>query len=184
MEEVWKDIKEFKGLYQVSTLGRVRSVDRDVNTLRGVRHYKERVLSAAIGTNGYYGVVLRRDGQSFSKMVHRLVAETFIGVPDNVEVDHIDYNKLNNQVSNLQILSHVDNVRRSYHYVHIYDRHGSRNPRAKDIICVDGNNTYNVSNCGKEFCKRIGMNYSTFRYKMQNGGIIINSKLYKYEDAS
>ena len=183
MEETWRDIVDFEQLYQVSNFGRVRSVDRTILTQRGPFRYKGKILSPSIGTNGYYGLVLRKNGCAYPKMIHRLVAEAFIGIPPNMEVDHIDFNKLNNHISNLQILSHISNVRRSSWYNSGYNKSGEHNPRAKSIVRIANGKQILVSNCGKEFCKGLGMNYSTFRAKMQKGGIIINNITYKYGTA-
>lgn len=93
MEEIWKDVKGFEGRYQVSNLGRVRSLDWP-------RH-KGRVLKLMIGKKwGYYVVNLAHiDGYVKTFNVHRIVAMTFIPNPDNLpEVNHKDENKLNNVV--------------------------------------------------------------------------------------
>ena len=97
MTEIWKDIEGLEGLYQVSTKGRVRS-------LRG-KNIK--ILKQSSTTSGYLFIRL------FYKTyyVHRLVANAFIPNPNNLsDVDHIDNNKKNNNISNLQWLSHRDNI--------------------------------------------------------------------------
>lgn len=104
MEEIWKDIKGFEGLYQVSNIGRVKSLSRTVrsNTC-GFRELPERILSNCKSSCGYNLVVLCKNGRRYNKMVHRLVAETFIYNPnDYKEVNHKDENKLNNIVTNLE----------------------------------------------------------------------------------
>lgn len=93
MEEVWKDIKGFEGRYQVSNLGRVRSLDWP-------RH-RGRILKLMIGSRwGYYVAHLSHvDGYAKTCSVHRLVAMAFIPNPDNLpEINHKDENKLNNVV--------------------------------------------------------------------------------------
>ncbi|MDE3290425.1 HNH endonuclease [Lacticaseibacillus paracasei] len=99
-KEIWKDIEDYKGLYQVSNLGRVRSLERvDSNG-----HYvKEKVLASFPNRNGYFKVNLYRDRNIKQVSIHRLVAAAFLDNPDNLpEVNHIDEDKSNNAVSNLE----------------------------------------------------------------------------------
>ena len=100
MEEIWKDVVGFEGLYQVSDLGRVKSL-----------HYKmtdqERVLVPVPDRIGY----LRVKFKSKVKLVHRLVWETFIGpISPGFEVNHINEDKSDNRLSNLNLLTHKENV--------------------------------------------------------------------------
>lgn len=90
MNEIWRDIKVYEGLYQVSSLGRVKS-------LRTNKIKSNRI------TNGYYYVSLWKDNTEKQLKVSRLVAEAFIPNPDNLPcVNHKDENKLNNTVENLE----------------------------------------------------------------------------------
>lgn len=120
MEEVWKPIKGYEGLYEVSNLGNIRSLDKVVMCVRngkelGVLH-KGKVLKPSKRQHGYLGVMLYGRGghktrgfKTFS--IHRLVAEAFIPNPDRLpEVNHIDEDKTNNAVTNLEWMSHVDNT--------------------------------------------------------------------------
>ena len=95
MNEIWKDIIGFEGHYQVSNKGKVRSIKN--NKIKELKPYKE------IKRCGYLSVYLRLPGQKFTKKVHRLVAEAFIPNPNGFpEVNHIDENKENNCVENLE----------------------------------------------------------------------------------
>lgn len=103
MKETWKPVVGFEGAYEVSTLGRVRSVDRIIE--RGTQKMevrgKERVLCKR--WSGRLYVTLRKDGRTFNKSVHRLVAEAFIPNPFRLpEVNHRDENPQNNAVDNLE----------------------------------------------------------------------------------
>lgn len=90
MEEIWKDIEGYEGLYQVSNLGRVRN-----------KHNK--ILRYRISNCGYYRYALCKDGKYKYLSIHRLVAEAFIPNPDNLPcVNHKDENKKNNFVDNLE----------------------------------------------------------------------------------
>lgn len=105
MMEVWKDITEFQGMYQVSSLGRIKSF----------RGKTERILQLTISKRGYYVVGLWRNQKNRLCTIHRLVALHFIDNPGNKrEVNHIDSNKLNNSVSNLEWATPKEN---SYHAI-------------------------------------------------------------------
>lgn len=121
MTEIWKDITGYEGLYQVSNLGRVRSLDRYVTHSRGVVKYirKGCVLKQNTDKGGYKYVGLYKDGKVKYIKVHRLVAQVFLHNPDNLpEVNHIDENKSNNRVDNIEWCSHKQNC-----------NHGTRNER-------------------------------------------------------
>ena len=115
--EVWKDIPNYKGSYQVSDIGRVRSVDRVVTYNNGRKcEHKGRVLKPAISHRGYERVVLCIDNGLTNKTVHRLVLETFkphVNMSD-LDVNHIDGNKLNNHLTNLEWLTRRDNILHAY----------------------------------------------------------------------
>lgn len=103
-EEIWKDIIGYEGLYQVSSLGRVRSLDRYVvDSLENRRFYKGKVLSPVKDTDGYLKVGLSYNGKCKKCLVHRLAAQAFIENFDNLpEVNHKDEDKTNNNVDNLE----------------------------------------------------------------------------------
>lgn len=110
--EFWKDIKGQEGLYQISSNGRVRSLDRVVIANNGAKHnYKGSVLSPTAGLNHYASIKLRiPSGKRQTFKVHRLVAEHFIPNPKNKRtVNHKDANKLNNCVDNLEWATYSEN---------------------------------------------------------------------------
>jgi len=107
LEEIWKDIKDYEGIYQVSNLGRVKSIARKVKYSRGNHSYyqyqQERLLSANQKSNGYLEYSLYKDSKRTHKYIHRLVADAFIDNPNNLPVvNHIDEDKQNNKVDNLE----------------------------------------------------------------------------------
>ena len=113
MEEIWRDIKGYEGKYKVSNLGRVKSLNYH-------RSCKERILKNLINTRGYLTTVLYKNGIGNNVQIHRLVATAFIENPENLpEVNHIDENKTNNFVSNLEFCD------RKYN-----NNYGTRNERS------------------------------------------------------
>jgi hypothetical protein len=107
MEEIWKPIKGYEGIYEVSNFGRVKSVAR--LTTRpckyGVREYRipEKVLRQRMGTSGYLCVNLHHECKQVTEMVHRLVALHFCkGYREGLTVNHIDEVKTNNRADNLE----------------------------------------------------------------------------------
>ena len=103
MEEIWKDIKGYEGCYQISNLGRVKSLARVQHKWNKDFISKERMLRGNINTNGYPYVVLRKNGEYGVFRIHRLVAEAFIPNPNNFpQVNHKDEDKTNNRVDNLE----------------------------------------------------------------------------------
>lgn len=103
MDEEWRDIEGYEGYYQVSDLGRVRSLDRVISNGKGTRVTKGVVMKGLDNGNGYLGVCLQRGGISLRKYIHRLVSEVFIPNPSKLlEVNHKDENKGNNSTRNLE----------------------------------------------------------------------------------
>lgn len=104
MIEEWRPVIGYEGLYEVSNLGRVRSVDRYVKS-KGESYWlrKGKMLSPAKDKNGYLKVNLSCNGKNNIIRVHRLVAQVFIHNPDNLpEINHKDEDKTNNRVDNLE----------------------------------------------------------------------------------
>ena len=110
MEEVWKDIAGYEGAYQISNLGRVKSLPR-----QGTRSTKEKIRAISLTHDGYERIRLIFKGKDETKRVHRLVAEAFIPNPEKKEtVNHIDGNKLNNSVSNLEWTDRHEQMHHAY----------------------------------------------------------------------
>ena len=103
MSEVWKPIKGYEGIYEVSDLGRVRSLPRMLTDSKGRRHPVPMKILKMHDRKGYDSVTLQDMGRKTIMSVHRLVAMAFIPNPDNLPViNHRDENPKNNQVSNLE----------------------------------------------------------------------------------
>ncbi len=102
MEELWKDIEGYEGLYQISNMGRVKSLARPCKGF-GFKFTVDRILSQKCNSNGYKEILLSKEGKHKTVSVHRLVAIAFLPNPDKLPmVNHKDENKSNNCIDNLE----------------------------------------------------------------------------------
>ena len=105
-EEIWRSIEGYEGLYEVSNLGRVRSLDRYGNTGYGIRLYKGKILSQEKDRGGYLNVVLSKKCIKTTFKVHRLVARAFPDIcgeyKKGLVVDHINTVRTDNRAINLK----------------------------------------------------------------------------------
>ena len=112
--EIWKDVKGYEGLYQVSNLGNVKGLERKVKNKNGYRTVKPDKIKMYIHNN-YYIVNLYKGSKQKTNSVHQLVAESFLNHTrqgHKLLVDHIDNNPLNNSVCNLQIVTNRFNTKK------------------------------------------------------------------------
>lgn len=105
MEELWKDIKGYEGLYQVSNTGKVRSLNFN-------RTKRQKIIKPYKQKNGYMYVCLSKDGKKTLKRIHRLIAETFL--IEKLDVNHKDGNKANNNVENLELCTRKENIKEAF----------------------------------------------------------------------
>ena len=125
-DEVWKDIEGYEGLYQVSNFGNIKSLPRIRHNGKGTYIQKEKLLKQTFTSTGYKKVELCKDGKRKGFKVHRLVAIAFIPNPDNKpEVNHIDGNKINNNIDNLEWVTSSENT------IHAYET--GLNPNKKEL---------------------------------------------------
>ena len=111
---MWKDIPGYEGYYAVSDDGQVKSLNRDIVCQDGIHHISARLMKQSV-SNGYYVVNLRKPGHTRVWPVHKLVAMAFIANPDSLPVvNHIDGDKTNNHVSNLEWASYAWNNQHAY----------------------------------------------------------------------
>lgn len=149
MKEVWKDVEGFEGRYEISNFGRVRSRISMRNGRKVLKEYFH-VLKHSI-SRGYHRVCLIDDmGGRNMRSVHRLVATAFIGDCTDLEINHKDGDKSNNQVSNLEICD------QSYNTIHAY-KHGLMKPCNnglwKSIVLLKDNKVINTFKSIRMMCR-------------------------------
>lgn len=151
--EIWKDIKGYDGCYQVSNLGNIRSLNRRVvNRQSGsTRTCKGGMIAPFDNGHGYLVVSLCKEHIRHNHYVHRLVAEAFVENPDEKTIiNHLDYNTKNNNASNLEWCTQVENIRHSVEHM--------RKPRSKCKPTITGH-------------KHIGFRYGKFRVHIDKIGV-------------
>ena len=130
MKEIWKDIKGYEGLYQVSNLGNIRRI-KFINNITE----KEKITKLKPGKNTYLQVLLSKNGKSKTKNIHRLVAEAFIPNPNNYpQVNHKDENKHNNCVDNLEWCTRIYNMNYGNVRKKISKSHQKENLKKRKVI--------------------------------------------------
>lgn len=150
MKEIWKDIKNYEGLYQVSNLGKVRSLYKwDINKKQYIKENKILKLNTR---NNYYIVQLTKNKKRKSKQVHRLVAEAFILNPKNKPfINHIDFNTKNNNINNLEWCTQKENVNHSICNMKHRKLITHSNTKEKYITYRKNTNKYRITIDKKEY---------------------------------
>ena len=112
LEEEWKDISGYEGRYQISNMGRIRSLPRIVKNGIGECHKKGKILKPQKAVNGYMRATLCNEKYYKHFKIHRLVAEHYIPNPENKpQVNHINGDKTDNRVDNLEFCTHEENIK-------------------------------------------------------------------------
>ena len=131
--EVWKDIPGYEGKYQISNMGRVKSLPRNE---KFCKRPTEVILKTFICGSGYQEVILKDNGTRKPKLIHRMVAESFVPNPSGKEeVNHKDGDKDNNRYTNLEWVTPRENIRHSYDVL-------SHKTNGKRVECVETGETF------------------------------------------
>ena len=176
-KEIWKPIIGYEGTYEVSSLGRVKSVGRTVqggNQSGPCLMKKTEKIMAQYTTRGGYKVVrFKKAGKYKEFYVHRLVAIAFIdtAADHKVEVNHIDGDKTNNAVTNLEWVTHQKNIT---HLWNVLGR-GKRERRAVKCVC-----TGEVFQSAASAVKKYGGTQSGLWYSLNRGSGFYRGKQYAY----
>lgn len=118
MSEIWRSIKNYEDLYEISNYGNVKSLARAWTVGNGSKiSHKEIFMKLRNHNSGYYAVTLFKNGKGIDYLVHHLIWDAFgNGLRDGkkLQIDHIDNNKLNNHIDNLQLLTQKENLTKHY----------------------------------------------------------------------
>jgi len=164
IEEIWKDIAGYEGYYQVSNLGNVRSLDRKIDHGLYYSTVKGKSMPIRLNKKGYPKVALTKGTVFKQPFIHRLVCIAFVPNPENKpQVNHIDGNKLNNHVSNLEWVTNLENTRHSYKYLNRAERMpkaGPKHPSNRPVNQYDLNGNllgtfYSATKAGKDLNLRL-----------------------------
>ena len=154
MQEIWKDVVGYERYYKVSNKGRIKSIKRTCYSFVVPESPKKIIrkgvmLKLGKHRNGYQKISLQKDGKHKYFMVHRVVATAFIPNPENKpQVNHIDYDRSNNCVENLNWMTSKENINHSYDAVAASGRrtikfcHALPNANKKAVIMMDRCGTY------------------------------------------
>ena len=155
-DEIWKDVVGYEGIYKISNFGRVKSFKQN-----------KVVILKKVLNDGYYSIGLRKDGKRFKAKIHRLIAQAFIPNPDNKPfVNHIDGNKQNNCIENLEWVTGSENVRHAWQIGLNKSQKGSKHHNAKltdeDVKFIRENYNPNDSEfSARKLAKKFGVIHST-----------------------
>ena len=169
MEEIWKDIKGYEGLYQASTLGAIKSF---------VKYEEGIILKQSRNKKGYMEVSMYKDGKHSTKRVHRLIAETFLkDFYNKPQVNHIDGDKTNNAIANLEMVTNSENQ------IHAY-KNNLETPRFKRKVSqydINGNyiETFEYARNAK---KKLGIDESSIIKCCRGKRKTVGGYIWKYAD--
>ena len=178
MNEIWKDIPEYEGIYQINNFGIVKRIERKSKYRKNVK-IKEKIIKEYIGTWGYKMVSLYKNNHQKTEFVHRLIAKTFIQNPNNYPViNHKDGNKLNNNINNLEWCTVSHNNKEAY-------RIGIKKPRvnAKKILqLTKDNKIIKEWNSASEVQKKLGYSQGNICEVCNGRRNSANGYVWKYKE--
>ena len=167
MQEIWKDIKDYEGLYQVSNLGRVKSLKKTIIRNNNYQQtFKEKILKPGLAKNGYLTVMLFKNKKGKTHTIHSLVAKTFLNNGDGYRcINHIDGNKTNNKATNLRWVTNSENIRNENTYNNFKEKVTQvRKSEIKPVYQLDNNyNVIHKFNSADEAANSVGCTASLIR---------------------
>lgn len=170
-KEVWKDVIGYEGYYQVSNLGKIKSITRFTSHNRLL---KEHLLKPAISKYGYYRVTLSKGNKKINKCIHRLIALVFIENPNNYpEVNHINGIKTDNRVENLEWVTCQQNIQHAFKmglsFVQGSETHHKAKLTQKQVDYIRKNYKFRDKNFGATaLAKKFGITPSTITLITKN----------------
>lgn len=177
--EIWKDIIGYEGYYQISNQNRVKSLSRSVRKNDSYTPYiiPEKIMACAIGSTGYYMVVLEKNKVKKLWKVHRLIAIHFIPNPNNKpNINHIDANRRNNRIENLEWCTQSENIKHAYNIgTMVVKPIFGRIMRKRSVINIETNQIFD---CIKKASKTTKYSYACFY--SQISGKVKNKTKFKY----
>jgi len=175
-KEIWKDIVGYEGIYQISNLGRVKSLERFILRKTNIYSYiRERILKQNLNNWGYFLVNLYKDKKSKSIKVHRFVGFNFIPNPSNLpQINHIDGIKTNNKVENLEWSNKSMNQIHAYKTKLIKPTKGEKNGKSK----LTNNDVINIRKRANDQT-RVSLAIE-YKVTQQNISAIIYRKIWKH----
>lgn len=186
--EIWKDVKGYEGIYQVSNKGRIKSLSRYERGRNGKPCFrKEKILKGQVSQYGYRRIQLFKDSKVKFPGVHRVVAEAFIPNPENKpQVNHKDGNKLNNNVENLEWVTQSENMKHALE-LGLYKpnvesaRKKANKVRLTKVNQYDFNGNYLRSfNSVKEAAKHVGVHQSGISNNLRGVSKSAGGYVWKY----
>jgi hypothetical protein len=164
MEEIWKDVKGYEGLYKVSSLGRVKAINRNENNLKDpLKKNKGLIKKPQLNKFGYYRMQLCKNGIRKNFFIHRLVADAFISNPKNKpNINHINCIRTDNIYKNLEWVTPSENQIHAYKYgqkSNSGENHGMSVLKNDDIINIRTGKLSKLSN--KKISLILNVNPST-----------------------
>ena len=185
MEEIWKPIKGYEGLYEVSNIGRVKSLPKTVEQYYGYKITNERILKQSPDRKGYMMAWLYKNKKRNTVKVHRLVANAFIPNPDNKpQIDHINTVKDDNRVCNLRWCTEKENSNNPISYKRNSEsKFGCKNHHAKSVEQYAINGDYiKTWSCINDVKRELGFHHSHISQCCSGKRNVAYGFIWKYAD--